>query len=80
MTDINKIVIFSNEFGGREALYLNGHIVIQNNPLPRFEVTETMTDNQPFEFVELEVSGEWLDHVGKYPEQLKDIPANRYTG
>jgi len=75
----NKIAIVSNDFGGREALYLNGVLVIQNNPMPRFEVTETMTANQPFEFKELEVSGDWLDDVGRYPQKLEDIPADVFT-
>lgn len=75
----NKIVLVSNDFGGSEALYLNGVIVIQNNPMPRFEVTDTMTKNQPFEFAEVEVSGDWLDGVGKYPDKLEDIPANVFT-
>lgn len=79
MTEVNKIVIVSNEDGGREALYLNGHLVIQNNPLPRFEVTETMTENQPFEFSELEVSGDWMEDVGKYPDRIVDIPSDVYT-
>lgn len=70
----NKITIVSNDAGGREALYLNGKLVVQNNPMPRFEVTETMTNNQPFEFDELEVSAEWLDDVAFYPEKLSDIP------
>lgn len=76
---MNKIVLVSNDFGGREALYLNGAIVIQNNPMPRFEVTDTMTNNQPFEFKEVEVSGDWLDNVNRYPEKLEEIPADVFT-
>jgi hypothetical protein len=75
----NKIVLVTNDFGGREALYLNGAIIIQNNPMPRFEVTETMTNNQPFDFKEVEVSGDWLDNVNRYPEKLEDIPADVFT-
>lgn len=76
---LNKIVLVTNDFGGREALYLNGTIVVQNNPMPRFEVTDTMTKNQPFEFAEVEVSGDWLDGVRKYPDELEDIPDNVFT-
>lgn len=76
---LNKIVLVTNDFGGREALYLNGAIVVQNNPMPRFEVTETMTNHQPFEFKEVEVSGQWLDDVNRYPEKLEDIPENVFT-
>lgn len=79
MIVMNKIVLVSNDFGGREALYLNGAIVIQNNPMPRFEVTDTMTNNQPFEFKEVEVSGDWLDNVNRYPEKLEEIPADVFT-
>lgn len=79
MIVMNKIVLVSNDFGGREALYLNGAIVIQNNPMPRFEVTDTMTNNQPFEFKEVEVSGNWLDNVNRYPEKLEEIPADVFT-
>lgn len=75
----NKIVLVTNDFGGREALYLNGVLVIQNNPMPRFEITETMTNNQPFEFQEVEVSGQWLDDLNKYPEKLEYIPKDVFT-
>jgi hypothetical protein len=75
----NKIVLVSNDYGGREALYLNGKLVIQNNPMPRFEVTGTMTNYQPFDFQEIEVSGKWLDDVNKYPENLEDIPKDVFT-
>ena len=74
MTDKNKIILVTNDFGGRTALYLNDNLVIQNNPMPMFEVTETMTLNQPFEFEELEVSGSWLDEVGRYPNKCSEIP------
>lgn len=75
----NKIVLVTNDFGGREALYLNGVLVIQNNPMPRFEVTDTMTNHQPFEFQEVEVSGDWLDDVSRYPEKFEDIPVDVFT-
>lgn len=75
----NKIVLVTNDFGGREALYLNGSIVIQNNPMPRFEVTETLTNNQPFDFEDIEVCGEWLEKVGRYPESFEDIPVESFT-
>lgn len=74
MTEKNKIILLRNEFDGRTALYLNDNLVVQNNPMPIFEVTETMTLNQPFEFQELEVSGEWIDEVGWYPEKFSAIP------
>lgn len=79
MSKQNNIVLVVNSFGGREALYLNGKLVIQNNPMPRFEITQTMTDNQPFSFKELEVCGEWLDSKRVYPDEFKDIPDGVFT-
>lgn len=79
MTDKNKIILVTNDFGGRTALYLNDNLVIQNNPMPMFEVTETMTFNQPFEFEELEVSGNWLEEVGLYPNKCSEIPEDAFV-
>lgn len=75
----NKIIMVTNEFGGRTALYLNDKLVVDNNPMPLFEVTETMTNNQPFDFEEVEVSGEWIDEVGRYPELFSTIPKDVFT-
>jgi hypothetical protein len=79
MSKNNKIIMVSNDYGGRTALYLNGILVVQNNPMPIFEVTETMTQNQPFDFEDLEVAGEWLEKEGRYPEKFEDIPAESFT-
>lgn len=74
MTDKNKIILVTNDAGGHEALYLNDNIVVQNNPMPRFELTDTMTLNQPFDFEELEVDANWLDEVSRYPDKFSEIP------
>ncbi len=79
MTEKNKIIFLRNSFGGRSALYLNDKLVVQNNPMPIFEVAETMHNNQPFSYEELEVDGEWIDEVGCYPNKFSDIPANVFS-
>ena len=75
----NKITLVTNTSGELEALYLNGSLVIQNNSIPRFELVDTMTNNQPFEFNEVEVSAEWICDQDNYPKKLSDIPAGVYV-
>lgn len=77
---MNKIILVTNEDGDYEALYLNGKIIVQGSSVPRFELTDTMSKNQPYEYETHEVTADWIeDFGGNYPDSLLDIPQDAYT-
>lgn len=74
----NKVTIVNSTDGDWSGLFVNGKISFQSHSLPKHEMLDILSKNQPFEYEELEVDGDWLADIGQFSENLSDIPEEAF--
>ncbi len=65
-----KITLVVADHGDYRGLFLNGKLVYEDSHLELGNALDALG----IEFEEKEVDGDWLDNLGRFPENLSEVP------
>ena len=74
-----KLTYVTNEYGEWCGVYIDGKLDTEGHSIPVYEWLDYIKMRGITEVEELEVSGEWMEDVGSFPQLFDDIPKEKFV-